>query len=157
MRARWKELGAVLAVAGALTAVVAALPKATGAAPASPGPSFSPVAVGTATIPKDIKYGKGSITLDLEQATIPVGGVVPWHCHAGPVTFIVVQGELTALYSDGTSRLLGPGDADIEAPGDVRSSENLGTEDVVVYIQFGPGTGLPNTIWLTGPNDKCRY
>jgi hypothetical protein len=55
------------------------------------------------------------------------------------------------LWADGSSRLLGPGDADVEAPGDVRSSENLGTENVVVYIQFGPPNGLPNTIWLTAP------
>jgi quercetin dioxygenase-like cupin family protein len=156
VRSRWRGFGAALAVATGLTAIVAALPKATGAQTV-PGPSFEPVAIGAAEIPKDIKYKKGPITLDLEKATIPVGGVVPWHCHAGPVTFIVVQGELTALYSDGTSRLLGPGDADLEAPGDVRSSENLGTEDVIVYIQFGPATGLPNTTWLTGPNDKCPY
>jgi len=82
---------------------------------------------------------------------------VPWHCHPGPTTFIVVQGELTTFDADGTSHVLLPGDADVEAIGAVRSSHNLGTEDVVVYITFAPPQGLPPTIWLTGPDDKCKF
>jgi quercetin dioxygenase-like cupin family protein len=154
MASKWKGFVGVLIIASVLAGVAAILPKET-SAQTTPGPSFEPIALGVADLSIEVKFRKGLTTLDLEKVTIPVGGVVPWHCHPGPVTFIVVQGELTALRAHESSRLLGPGEADVEAPGDVRSSENLGTEDVIVYIQFGPPEGQPATIWLTGPDDKC--
>ncbi len=127
------------------------------AAPADSGPIFEHIADGVAAVQADVKYKVGPYALDLEKVTIPVGGVVPWHCHPGPTTFIMVQGELTTFAPDGSSRVLGPGDADVEQIGTPRESENLGTEDIVAYIQFAPPEGLPNTIWLSGPDDKCKF
>ena len=149
----------LIAVAGlAGSAAAQASRSGSRSAPAAPGPIFEQLATGvTSTLPAEVKYAKDSYALDLEKATIPVGGVVPWHCHPGPTTFIVVQGELTTTNADGTTHVLGPGDADVEQVGTARMSENTGTEDVVVYIQFAPPEGLPGTIWLSGPDAKCKY
>jgi quercetin dioxygenase-like cupin family protein len=148
---------AVAAVAG--TSAARASMRAGRSAPAAPGPIFEQLGTGvTGALPADVKYAKGgTYALDLEKATIPVGGVVPWHCHPGPTTFIVIQGQLTTTNADGTTRVLGPGDADVEQIGTARTSANTGTEDVVVYIEFAPPEGLPGTIWLTGPDDKCKF
>jgi quercetin dioxygenase-like cupin family protein len=154
MVTRYRAVVVTLVTAGVLTAGFAALPGIT-SAQAPPGPIFEPIAVGVANVLQNTKYTKGPTTLDFRKATIPVGGVVPWHCHPGPTTFIVVQGELTTFAPDGTTLVLGPGDADVEAVGIARQSQNLGTEDVVVYIAFAPPEGQLPTIWLTGPNDKC--
>jgi quercetin dioxygenase-like cupin family protein len=121
------------------------------------GPIFEQIALGVTNVQVKTSFVKGLTTIDLRKATIPVGGAVPWHCHPGPTTFIVTQGVLTTFAPDGSSSVLGPGDADVEQIGAVRMSQNLGTVDVVVYIQFGPPDGLPPTIWLTGPNDACVF
>ena len=122
-----------------------------------PGPIFEQIALGVTNVHTKTSFVKGLTTIDLRKATIPVGGVVPWHCHPGPTTFIMAQGVLTTFAPDGSSSVLGPGDADVEPIGAVRQSANLGTVDVVVYIQFGPPDGLPGTIWLSGPNDTCVF
>ena len=123
----------------------------------APGPIFEPIASGIANVLVKTSFEKGLTTLDLEKATIPVGGEVPWHCHPGPTAFIMVQGELTTFAPDGTSSVLKPGDADVEQVGMARTSQNLGTEDVVVYILFAPPQGTAGTIWLSGPDAKCKY
>ena len=143
-----------LVMAVAVAAVVALTSDTTAQTP--PGPIFEPIAVGEAEVLQKTSFRKGTTTLDVRKAIIPTGGVVPWHCHPGPTTFIMVQGQLTTFAPDGSSLVLGPGDADVEAVGAARQSKNLGTEDVVVYIAFASPKGLPPTIWLDGPNDKCR-
>jgi quercetin dioxygenase-like cupin family protein len=120
-----------------------------------PGPIFENLAVGLAQVTKMEKFDKGATTIDIRKATIPVGGVVPWHCHPGPTLFAVVSGTLTTHNADGTGAVLGPGMADVEQVGMVRTSENLGDEDVVLYIAFAPPAGEPATIWLTGPDEPC--
>ncbi len=157
MVSRSKAMVVVSIVAAALFAGVAATPTKTSAQTAPMFPIFEPIALGVADVGAQVTFKKGLTTLDLRKATIPVGDNVPWHCHPGPTTFIVVQGELTTFAPDGSSRVLDPGDADVEQIGAVRESENLGTEDVVVYIQFAPPVGLPGTIWLSGPDDKCKF
>lgn len=143
---------AVTALVAVTFAVQGARSKAT---PKTPGPIFDPIASGVANVLVKTSYDPGSTTLDLEKATIPVGGVVPWHCHPGPTTFIVVQGQLTTFAPDGASKVLKPGDADVEQVGTARMSKNLGTKAVVVYILFAPPKGASGTIWLSGPTAKC--
>jgi quercetin dioxygenase-like cupin family protein len=121
----------------------------------SPGPIFEEIATGLAQVAKKIVYQPGPAQLDLEKATIPVGGSVPWHCHPGPTAFIMVQGQLTTTNADGTTRVLNPGDADVEQVGVARTSLNTGDVDVILYILFAPPQGGDNTIWLTGPDEKC--
>jgi quercetin dioxygenase-like cupin family protein len=159
MIARWAASALLAVTLVALATGALAMPSATGAplALSVPNLTFEPIATGVADVKAAVKYQKGSYALDLEKATIPVGDFVPWHCHPGPTTFIVVQGELTTFAPDGSSNVLGVGDADVEQIGTARESENLGTEDVIVYIQFSPPEGLPNTIWLSGPDAKCKY
>lgn len=149
--------GRVVAVTTAVVVAGAALAAgfATISGAQAPGPVFEPIAVGAADVAEKVSFRKGPTTLDLRRSIIPPGGVVPWHCHPGPTTFIMVQGELTTFAPDGTSKVLEAGEADVEPVGVARESKNLGTEDVVVYISFAAPTGLPPTIWLSGPHDKC--
>jgi quercetin dioxygenase-like cupin family protein len=144
---------AVVGLVAVTFAVQAATRSSTAAKP--PGPVFEPIASGVANVLTKTSYEPGTTTLDLEKATIPVGGVVPWHCHPGPTTFIVVQGQLTTFAPDGASRVLKPGEADVEQVGTARMSKNLGTKDVVVYILFAPPKGSKGTIWLSGPDATC--
>jgi quercetin dioxygenase-like cupin family protein len=121
---------------------------------AGPGPIFEPIAQGVADVTHAVRYVTGPTTLDFRKATIPVLGEIPWHYHPGPTTFIVVQGELTTFSADGSSVVLRPGEADVEVVGQARMSQNLGTEEVVVYIAFAPPAGMEPTIWLSGPDEE---
>jgi quercetin dioxygenase-like cupin family protein len=150
----WKRnavrgLGAAMVLFGIFGGTAAATGQKT------PGPIFVQLATGLAQVNKKIVYQPGPAQLDLEQATIPVGGAVPWHCHPGPTAFVMVQGQLTTYNADGTTRVLEPGDADVEQVGVARTSLNTGDVDVILYILFAPPQGMPNTIWLTGPDEKC--
>lgn len=153
MHLRSKATWVFLVVAVSATAAIAAI--ATETTAQTSGPLFEPIAVGEADVLQKTKYRKGPTTLDFRRSIIPPGGVVPWHCHPGPTTFIVVRGELTTYAPDGSSRVLGPGDADVEPVGVPRRSKNFGSENVEVYISFAAPKGLPPTIWLSGPEDRC--
>ena len=155
MSRKKRIVGLILSLLVAAVARIAVIPTVTRADPA-PGPIFEQIALGTADVPAKTSYEKGLTTLDFRKATIPVGGVVPWHCHPGPTAFIMVQGQLTTYNADGTTKVLNPGDADVEQVGVARTSINTGDVDVVLYITFAPPQGLPPTIWLTGPDDKCK-
>src|SRR5262245_5613295 len=124
MHSRWKIAAVVLIVAVYVSAGLVMF-RGRSEAQAGPGPIFEFIAQGTANVLADTKFKKGPTTVLLEKATIPVGGAVPWHCHPGPTTFIVVQGVLTTFDADGTTHVLEPGDADVEEVGQARTSENL--------------------------------
>lgn len=66
-----------------------------------------------------------------------------------------MQGQVTTTNADGTTRVLEPGDADVEQVGVARTSLNTGTDDVILCILFAPPQGGDNTIWLTAPDEKC--
>ena len=151
-KALWILLGMV-AVASAAAAVITVTPVGAQFA----GVIFQTLGVGVGDVAKTEKIEKGSTFIDVRKVTIQPGATVPWHCHPGPVLFVQTEGTLTGYPAGESPVATGPGSAMVEATGEVRSAQNLGTVDVVGYIIFVHPKGTPPTILVDGPDSKCPH
>jgi quercetin dioxygenase-like cupin family protein len=83
------------------------------------------------------------------KLTVPPGGTVPWHTHPGAAIAVVAQGELTLTFGgDCVARTYAAGSAFVHgADAEPDQAENLGDEDMIMYVLFlgnppGPATVL---------------
>lgn len=89
----------------------------------------------------------------VDEASVPAGGVLPWHTHPGPLVIVVAEGEFTyVLADDCVRREYGEGEALIDPGGDnTHTAYNPQDDDdtVLVATYFG----VPDDGELTTPVD----
>lgn len=122
----------------------------------SAGPLLDPIAAGADGGPGLHASLNSPLTLGLRKAIVPPGGIIPWHCHPGPVRYIVVRGQLTTFAPDGGSRRLEAGDGGYEPAGVARMAKNRGKVPAILHLSAQPPPGMPPTIRLAHPNAPCR-
>ena len=81
-------------------------------------------------------YPQGRPKLVAVKYVIPQGRKLGWHHHDAMNCGVLVQGELTIVSQDGTTKVVHAGEAIVEMVGTVHHGENRGTDPVVLYMFY---------------------
>jgi quercetin dioxygenase-like cupin family protein len=87
--------------------------------------------------------------------TFPPGSSTGWHTHAGTVTAVVSQGQLTRYEHDGCSTLFAVGSVIHEVPDDVHEGRNETSEPVELVAVYVTPAGQPLSLPATTPAMAC--
>jgi quercetin dioxygenase-like cupin family protein len=87
--------------------------------------------------------------------TLPPGSSTGWHWHAGTVTAVVSQGQLTRYEHDGCSTLFATGSVILEVPDDVHEGRNETTDPVELVATYVTPIGEPLSLPAVGPSATC--
>jgi len=114
--------------------VIAVLALSAGTALATPASRYDPKVLGTATLdlfhiqtPNLKIHSKERANVIVQEATFLEGGHTGWHSHPGAPVVLVKEGHLALTRAEGcTTEFFGPGEAFVEAPGEVLIVRNVG-------------------------------
>ena len=76
----------------------------------------------------------------------PAGQKLGWHHHDVLNYGVLVQGELTIVAQDGTTKVVHKGEAVVEMVGTVHHGENRGTKPAVLYMFYLTQKGVPLSV-----------
>jgi len=126
--------------------VIAALALSAGTVLATSSSGFSATVLGSATLdPFHIQtpnlkiHSKKRANVIVQEATFLEGGHTGWHSHPGAPVVLVKEGHIAFTLADGcTTEVFGPGEAFVEAPGEVLIARNAGGpgESAVAIVTF---------------------
>ena len=91
-------------------------------------------------------YPKGRPELVVMKYVFPAGEKLGWHHHDVMNFGVLVQGELTIVAQDGTTKVVHEGEAIVEMVGTVHHGENRGTKPAILYMSYLSQEGLPLAI-----------
>ena len=94
----------------------------------------------------DLIYPTGKAQVTAARFTLPVGGTAPKHIHPAPLVVIMMQGNITAEFEDGTMKTFMAGETFIEGANEAATVRNLGTEDAVGLVVFIGEEDMPVTV-----------
>ncbi len=100
----------------------------------------------TSPLGNKLKYPEGEARIISAKFTIPVGGEAARHTHPAPFYGHLLEGNLTAIYDDGTMKTFMAGESFVESASDpIVRTVNLGTKDAVGIIVFMGVDGMRPT------------
>lgn len=88
-------------------------------------------------------YFQGRPEIVAIKYEIPQGQKLGWHHHDAMNCGVLVQGELTIISQDGTTKVVHEGEAVVEMVGTVHHGENRGDKTVILYMFYLSQEGLP--------------
>lgn len=81
-------------------------------------------------------YPQGHPELVAVKYVFPVGKKLEWHHHDVMNCGVLVQGELTIVAQDGTTKVVHEGEAVVEMVGTIHHGENRGTKPAILYMFY---------------------
>ncbi|MBP5505087.1 MAG: cupin domain-containing protein [Bacteroidales bacterium] len=91
-------------------------------------------------------YPQGKPEIVGVKYEIPAGQKLGWHHHPTLNFGILVQGDLTIIAKDGTTKTVHEGEAIVEMVETVHHGENQGDKPVILYMFYTSQKGLPLSI-----------
>lgn len=91
-------------------------------------------------------YFQGRPEIIAMKYVIPQGEKLAWHHHDALNCGVLVQGELTIISQDGTTKIVHEGEAVVEMVGTVHHGENRGDKTVILYMFYLSKEGLPLSV-----------
>ena len=91
-------------------------------------------------------YFQGRPEIIAMKYVIPQGEKLAWHHHDAMNCGVLVQGKLTIISQDGTTKIVHEGEAVVEMVGTVHHGENRGDKTVILYMFYNAQTGQPLSV-----------
>ena len=92
------------------------------------------------------RYPRGKAEMKLEKITAQAGFKTPLHLHPQPGIIYVQKGTLYCETSDGQSLTLGAGESFASSQDTVHYCENIGKEEMVVFVASAGAKGKETTV-----------
>lgn len=91
-------------------------------------------------------YPEGQPEIVGVRYDIPAGAMLGWHHHPTLNFGVLMQGELTIIAKDGTTKTVKEGEAIVEMVGTVHHGENRSAKPVVLYMFYTSQKDVPLSI-----------
>lgn len=92
------------------------------------------------------EYLHGQPELVVMKYIFPVGEKLDWHHHPVMNYGVLVQGELTIISQDGSTKVVHEGETVVEMVNTVHHGENRGTKPAILYMFYLSQKGLPLSV-----------
>ena len=91
-------------------------------------------------------YFQGRPEIVAMKYVIPPGQKLAWHHHDAMNCGVLVQGKLTIISQNGTTKVVHEGEAVVEMVGTVHHGENRGDKTVILYMFYLSKEGMPLSV-----------